>query len=80
MRLKLVDVIEGPGPEEMLVTIPTAEGRREEVVLDRSLVRDRTIEVAKIGEREGRTLVELPRETMSGAWRVWIDPDCVAAA
>lgn len=68
-----VDEIEdGLHPSELVVTIRTAEGRTEEVAVDRQLVSDRRLKVYTVEADRDRVLVELPRETLSGSWRVWM--------
>jgi hypothetical protein len=65
--------MQGPQPSEAVVAIDKKEGGQEEVVLDRRLICDDTIEVAKIGANREAVLVELPQESASGAWRIWVD-------
>lgn len=68
------EIQEGPGPSEVVVEVPTADGRSEELIVDRRDLKDQNIEVGSpISKRNGHLLVELPREAMSGLWRVWID-------
>ena len=43
-----------------------------------SQVDERSLEAAYIGERAGLLLVELPRESLSGRWRVWVPKSAVA--
>ena len=53
MRIKLKSRREGPVPMEAVVTISTARGRNEEVIVHRSQIDERGIEVYYIGERDG---------------------------
>jgi hypothetical protein len=59
MRIKFKSRREGPVPMEAVVTISTARGRNEEVIVHRSQIDERGIEVDYIGERgrpaSGRT-------------------------
>jgi hypothetical protein len=73
MRVKIRTVMQGPGPSEAIVAIEKKEGGQEEVVIDKRLIRDDTIEVAKIGADKESVLVELPQESASGSWRIWVD-------
>lgn len=73
MRVRIRTVMQGPGPSEAIVAIDKKEGGQEEVVVDRRLIRDDTIEVAKIGTDKESVLVELPQESASGTWRIWVD-------
>lgn len=77
MRIKITHRENGPIPSETVVTIPTTTGS-EEVVVHRSQASDDSVEAGYIGEEEDRVLVELPRETVSGRWRVWIPKGGVA--
>jgi hypothetical protein len=78
MLIKLKGQREGPIPLETVVTIATARGRTEDVIVHRCQVHERSLEVAYIGERDGLLLVELPRESLSGRWRVWVPKSAVA--
>jgi len=78
MRIKFKGQRKGPIPLETVVTIATARGRTEDVIVHRSQVDERSLEVAYIGERDGLLLVELPRENLSGRWRVWVPKSAVA--
>lgn len=77
-RIAVEQVEEGLHPSEVVVTIRTAEGNTEEVAVDRQLVEHRTMRVYPVGNSEDRVLVELPRETLSGAWRVWMPEAAVS--
>jgi hypothetical protein len=57
---------------ERLLTIETRDGP-EEVFVDGSLVVDGKLDVSyPVGRQNGHVLVELPRESMRGKWRVWV--------
>lgn len=71
-HIAVEDIEEGLHPSELVVTIRTAEGDTEEVAVDRRLVNDRRLKVYTVGADRDRVLVELPRETLSGSWRVWM--------
>lgn len=69
----------GPGPSETIVEIRTADGRVE-VVVDDSLVQDGELLIRRVLERRrNKSLVELPRESSNGRWRVWVDDSTLAA-
>ena len=78
MRIKFKSRQEGPIPLEAVVTISTARGRTEDVIVHRSQIDERSVEVDYIGERDGLLLIELPRQSMSGHWRVWVPKSAVA--
>jgi hypothetical protein len=70
MRIIISNRRDGPIPSEAVVTIPTVGGS-EDVIVHQSQADASTLEVGFISEKEdGSLLVELPRETMSGRWRV----------
>lgn len=73
MRLNVHEIGEGLHPSEVVVEIRTATGP-ERVAVDRKSVQHGTIFVGwrPLAEKRGRWLIELPRETMSGTWRVWV--------
>lgn len=73
MNVKCDLIAEGPGPSEAIVSILTAEGHREEVVLSRRVIKNGAIDVgAPLLHEDGRYLIELPRESASGRWRIWV--------
>ena len=65
----------GPIKEERIASIDTASGEVAEVILGASQAVKGGVEAVEIcRDEKGRVLVELPRETSSGAWRVWVEP------
>lgn len=74
MRVKVREVGKGLHSSEVVVEIKTATGKERLVIDERSIDDNDTISVGSPIERrdDGQLLVELPRETMSGAWRVWV--------
>jgi len=79
MRLRVSRLMDGPGPGETLVAVSTSDGRREEVIVHRLSIAADMIEVGSPIHRESdRALVELPSESMSGAWRIWVPLSAIA--
>jgi len=78
VRIKISRREDGPIPSETLVTISTTTGT-EEVVVHKSQVTAEGVEAGYIGEEADRILVELPRETVSGRWRVWVPKEAKVA-
>ena len=73
MFVRFTHLSDGPGPSEVFVAVQTVEGRREEVVISKRQAQTGFIDVgAPIAADDGNFLVELPRESVSGAWRVWV--------
>jgi len=76
VRVKVQVVEEGQHPNERLVALTTADGVREELIVDRRSIKENTLSVGyPVGEEKNRLLIELPRETMRGQWRVWVSRD-----
>jgi hypothetical protein len=73
MRLRVDEVGAALHPNETVVSIPTPSGDERLVVHKRALV-DSTLDIGyPINEENDLYLIELPRETMSGLWRVWVE-------
>jgi hypothetical protein len=75
MRVKIRKIGRGLHPSEAVVEIQTASGGSERLTVDQKSIRNGTIFVGwrPIAEKRKQWLIELPRETMSGTWRVWVD-------
>lgn len=77
-QVKVDQISDGQHPSEVIVSVPTADGGSEKLVVDRRSIRNGTLDVGyPVGEDGGRLLVELPRESMRGIWRVWVSRDSV---
>jgi hypothetical protein len=77
MKLSVSPIGDGLHPSEMLVEVVTRAGS-EEMIVDRSIVNEGKVEIGAIlGKEQGYTLVQLPRETMRGAWRVWVPNNAI---
>jgi hypothetical protein len=80
LRLKVQRIREGQHPSELVVALTTADGQREELIVDQRSLKDGTIEIGyPVGSEKNRILVELPQETLSGLWRVWVGQDDVTS-
>jgi len=79
MRVKCRQVNKDIGPSETLIEIETIRGRPEEVIVHNSSLSDDLVEVYRIAQDERSVLVELPRESVSGNWRIWIPQQAVVA-
>ena len=79
MFVKVKRLADGPGPSETVIGIQTSDGRQEEVVLSSKLVDSDMVDLGKPLLREDdNVLVELPRESASGRWRIWIPVSAMA--
>jgi hypothetical protein len=77
MRVRIEEVGAGQHPSERIVEVATVEGP-EQLVVDQRSIKDRSLDVGfPVGQENGHLLVELPRETFRGQWRVWIDKGIV---
>jgi hypothetical protein len=76
MRLKVEKVGEGLHPSEIVVSVKGKEGPVS-LVLDPSIMfEDGTVNVGwPVATNGNFFLIELPRETMNGSWRIWVPSD-----
>ena len=80
MRIKVREVGKGLHPSEVVVEIQTSDGM-ERLVVDKRTIETNSLSVGNpLRADNGKYLVELPRETMSGAWRVWVKQDALKSA
>jgi hypothetical protein len=78
MLIKLIcDFVDGLMPAEKIARIERADGTYEEVFVSTSNVSGNKLLASEIGRSEGRVLVELPRESVSGRWRVWVKESAI---
>jgi hypothetical protein len=72
MRLKVTEVGNGLHPSEKVISIDSRDGDQI-VVVDPNSVRNGELEVGwPVGKQDDMYLVELPRPSSSGAWRIWV--------
>jgi hypothetical protein len=77
MRVKIEEISTGQHPSERVVKVETREGP-EQLVVDKRSILDQSLDVGfPVGQHNGHFLVELPRETFRGAWRVWVEKGIV---
>jgi hypothetical protein len=78
MRLKVETTGRGLHTSEVVVKVKTSSG------VERLVVSERAIDNNEIGigwpirTKDDLYLIELPNETQSGAWRVWVSRDQVS--
>lgn len=73
MKLKVKKVGAASHPREVVVSVDTAEGTEFVVVHEQSLYNDQLEIGYPISQNDTDFLIELPRETTSGSWRVWVN-------
>lgn len=77
MRVRIEEMGTGQHPSEKVVQVETVEGP-EQLIVDRRSIRDQSLDIGyPVGQQNGHLLVELPRETLRGSWRVWVDKGIV---
>lgn len=75
MRVKIKRLGEGLYPSDVVVSVETKNGPEGLVVDDSNLDGDMMYVGWPVGQDSEFFLVELPRETFRGSWRVWISRD-----
>ena len=72
-RLRIKRVGQGLHPSEVVVAVTTTDGTQEEVLVDNQSLHGDALEIGyPIATEDNRMLVELPRETARGSWRLWV--------
>jgi len=72
-RVKVRTVGVGQHPSEAVVSVNTADGRQEELIVDKRSLEGGSLRIGyPLKKQDGQFLIELPRETMRGSWRVWV--------
>jgi len=73
IKVSTNSVEDGLMPAEKIAIIEIENGEIEEVsVSERDISSDNKLIASEIGRQGERVLVELPRESASGRWRVWV--------
>jgi hypothetical protein len=65
-------VSEGLMPDERIAQIETADGGSEVVAVSSRNIQNNRLMASEVGRSDGKVLVELPRESDSGRWRIWV--------
>ncbi len=75
MLVKVKEVGKGLHPSEVVVEVQGVE-EAERLVVDRRAVVDGFLDVGNpVGKDNGYYLIELPRESIGGSWRLWVNRD-----
>ena len=81
MDLRVHQVGTGFYPQEVLVQILSVDGEKRMLIDKRALKGEFVGVGTPISAAEGNSyLVELPRETIGGEWRVWVSADQLEGA
>ena len=79
MRLKVTKIEDGVNPSQVSVAVTARDGVHYLVLSKTSIDVADTIDVGNpVGHHDGIVLVELPTETDSGTWRLWVDKDSLS--
>jgi len=74
MKVKVKRGGEGLHPSEVIVTVRTTDGEQTLVIDRRSILNGDFLGVGFPVREDGENLlIELPRETSTGSWRVWVN-------
>jgi hypothetical protein len=65
-------IVRGVNQSERIAYIKTAEGVRAEVLLNAAQTGSNHVIAAEVARDNNNVLIELPQETSSGYWRVWV--------
>jgi hypothetical protein len=72
-RVKVRTVGDGQHPSEAVVSVTTADGKQEELIVDKRSLEGGSLRIGyPVRSKAGEFLIELPRETMRGSWRIWV--------
>lgn len=78
IKVSTNSVLDGLVPAEKVARIEMAGGGIEEVsVSEKDISSDNRLLASFIGKDGERVLVELPRESASGRWRIWVNANAV---
>jgi len=79
IKLSTNSVIDGLMPTEKIALIEVLDGQIEEVsVSEKDISPDNKLLASEIGRSGEKVLVELPRESASGRWRIWVNKATIA--
>lgn len=70
-------VSDGLMPDEKIAQIETADGKSEVVAVSKKNIQNNRLMAFEIGRSEGKVLVELPRESTTGRWRIWVKESAI---
>ena len=77
MHIPVERIGEGLHPQEVVIAVNTRTGK-EELAVDGSSLSGEMLGIGwPVGQDDDHYLVELPRETFRGFWRVWVPKSVV---
>jgi hypothetical protein len=72
-RVKAKKIEPGDINTERVAYIENSAGKEVEIILDSTQANHRSVVASEIGRQGDKVLIELPRETSSGDWRIWVN-------
>jgi hypothetical protein len=79
MRVSIEEVEAGQHPSEKVVKIHTVDGPVH-LIVDHRSIQQQSLDVGfPVAQHDDKFLIELPRESIRGVWRVWVDKAIVVA-
>ena len=66
-------IVKGAIKEEKVAYIKDVSGEVVEVIVGSSQAGKDDVEVGEVGRDEDKVLIELPRESTRGYWRMWVN-------
>ena len=72
MRIKAECVTRGRIPSERIALVMTDDGVGEQILVDESQTDGTYVYLPEVWVEPDRVLVELPQESASGCWRLWV--------
>lgn len=76
-RVKFEQISNGRVASERIACLLTADGVEEEVIIAPEYIEGDCVLLPPVAEEQGRMLFELPQESASGRWRLWISTEKV---
>lgn len=77
VKARLIDCSTAMHPSEVLLEIDACD-HSHEVIVHRNSYRDGCVLIGyPVGQDGDKLLIELPRETMQGHWRLWVPSSIV---
>jgi len=70
-------ISDGLMPSERIAQIETADGKPEAVTVSSQNIQGNRLITFEIERSDGRVLIELPRESASGRWRIWVKESAI---
>jgi hypothetical protein len=79
VKVSTNSVSDGLIPAEKIALIEGVDGSIEELAVSSQDIAGNSLYASEIGRGDGKVLVEFPRESASGKWRIWVKEQAVTA-